>query len=172
MQLKVWNGFTITKERLENLSWTKPYLKNSQVVVVKKDSGYNLLSDLAGKSVAIQAGSSAEDAVNDTPSFKNAVKEIVPFSQNLMALNDLIIGGVDGVVMDSIVAEYAISESGLPLVTLSESLADEEYGIAFRKGDKELTDAVQKTLEEMAADGTVNSISTKWFGSDITMIGR
>lgn len=168
----IWNGLTITKERLDTLSFTKPYLKNNQVLVVRSDSGYNTLSDLSGKSVALQSGSSAEDAVNDTPSFKKAVKEIVPFGQNLMALNDLVIGGVDGVVMDSIVAEYAIKESGLPLVTLSESLASEEYGIAFRKGDKKLTEAVQRTLEEMASDGTVAIISVKWFGSDITMIGR
>ncbi len=74
--------------------------------------------------------------------------------------------------MDSVVAEYAIAESGMPLVTLDESLASEEYGIAFRKNDVKLTDEVQKILEEMAADGTVARISTAWFGSDITVIGN
>ena len=120
----------------------------------------------------MQSGSSAEDAVNDTPDFKDAVKDIVFLDQNLMALNDLVIGGVDGVVMDSVVAEYAIAESGMPLVLLEESLASEEYGIAFRKQDVKLTEAVQKALEEMAADGTVARISSAWFGSDITVIGQ
>ena len=128
--------------------------------------------DLEGKTIALQSGSSAEDAVNDAPDFKKSVKDIVFLDQNLMALNDLVIGGVDGVVMDSVVAEYAIAESGMPLVLLDESLASEEYGIAFRKQDAQLTDAVQKTLEEMAADGTVARISTAWFGSDITVIGK
>ena len=73
---------------------------------------------------------------------------------------------------NSVVAEYAIAESGMPLVTLDESLASEEYGIAFRKNDVKLTDEVQKILEEMAADGTVARISTAWFGSDITVIGN
>ena len=168
----IWNGLTITEERKKALSFTKPYLANKQVVVVRKGSGLNSLSDMYGKTIALQSGSSAEDAVNDTPDFQKGVKNIVFLDQNLMALNDLAIGGVDGVVMDSVVAEYAIAESGMPLVTLDESLASEEYGIAFRKNDVKLTDEVQKILEEMAADGTVARISTAWFGSDITVIGN
>ncbi len=168
----IWNGLTITAEREAALSFTAPYLENKQVVVVKNSSGYTKLADLAGKSVAIQSGSSAEDAVNDSPDFKKSLKQIVPLEQNLMALNDLVIGGVDGVVMDSIVAEYAIKQSGMPLVTMDESLATEKYGIAFRKNDKKLTAAVQQALEEMASDGTVARISGKWFGSDISVIGK
>lgn len=168
----IWNGLTITEERKKALSFSKPYLANKQVVVVRENSGYKKLSDLAGKKIALQSGSSAEDAVNDTPDFKKSVKDIVFLDQNLMALNDLVIGGVDGVVMDSVVAEYAIAESKMPLVLLEESLASEEYGIAFRKNDAKLTAAVQKALEDMAADGTVARISTVWFGSDITVIGK
>lgn len=168
----IWNGLTITEDRKKALSFTKAYLANKQVVVVRKNSGFKTLADLKGKKIALQSGSSAEDAVNDTPDFKNSVKEIVQLDQNLMALNDLVIGGVDGVVMDSIVAEYAIKQSDLPLTLLEESLAAEEYGVAFRKNDVQLTEAVQKTLEEMAADGTVEKISYAWFGSDITVIGK
>lgn len=168
----IWNGLTITDERKKNLSFSKPYLANKQVVVVRKDSGFKKLSDLAGKKIALQSGSSAEDAVNDSPDFKKSVKEIVFLEQNLLALNDLVIGGVDGVVMDSIVAEYSIELSGMPLELLGESLASEEYGIAFRKQDVKLTAAVQKALEDMAADGTVARISSVWFGNDITVIGK
>ncbi|MBP5447647.1 MAG: amino acid ABC transporter substrate-binding protein [Treponema sp.] len=168
----IWNGLTITEDRKKALSFTKAYLANKQVVVVRDNSGFKTLADLKGKRIALQAGSSAEDAVNDSPDFKNSVKEIIQLDQNLMALNDLVIGGVDGVVMDSIVAEYAIKQSNLPLTTLTESLAAEEYGVAFRKNDVKLTEAVQKTLEEMAADGTVAKISSAWFGSDITVIGK
>ncbi|MBR5964758.1 MAG: amino acid ABC transporter substrate-binding protein [Treponema sp.] len=168
----IWNGLTITEDRQKALSFTKPYLDNKQVVVVRADSGFKSLSDLYGKKIAVQSGSSAEDAVNDTPDFQKNVKDIVFLEQNLMALNDLVIGGVDGVVMDSIVAEYAIKQSNLPLALLEESLASEEYGVAFRKGDAKLTAAVQKALEDMAADGTVAKISNVWFGSDITVIAK
>ena len=151
---------------------TKPYLKNTQVVVVANTSGINKLSDLKGKVIGLQSGSSAQDAVDATPNFKKSIKMIIPFEQNLMALNDLGIGGVDGVVMDSVVAEYSIKTGKLPYHTLSEGLSAEEYGIAFRKADKTLVSEVQKILEEMQKDGTVTAISMKWFGTDISVIGK
>ena len=168
----IWNGLTMTEERKAALSFSKPYLKNAQVLVVKKNSGIKKLSDMAGKKVGLQAGSSASDAVEASPDFKRSVKSIIEFKDNIMALNDLEIGGVDGVVMDLIVANYAIKTSGKPFEVLSEGLSPEEYGIAFRKGDVKLTNEVQKILEAMAADGTVAKIAEKWFGSDITVIGK
>ena len=89
-----------------------------------------------------------------------------------MALNDLEIGGLDGVAMDSVVAEYSLKITGKPFTILADSLAPEQYGIAFKKDNTELRDKVQKTLEDMAADGTVAKISEKWFGSDISIIGK
>ncbi|MFC2602325.1 MAG: transporter substrate-binding domain-containing protein, partial [Treponema sp.] len=59
-----------------------------------------------------------------------------------------------------------------PLVIIDESLSKEKYGVAFRKGDVKLAAEVQKVLEEMAADGTAASISIRWFGSDISVIGK
>ena len=168
----IWNGLTITEERLSMLSFTKPYLANEQVLVVRKDSGIASLADLAGKTVGLQAGSSAADALDGATEFKATLKNVVEFKENITALNDLEIGGVDGVVMDKVVADYSIVTTGKPFVVLEQGLAPENYGIAFRKNDLALTAAVQKTLEEMKADGTVEKISTKWFGSDITVIGK
>lgn len=168
----IWNGLTITEERKAILNFTKPYLNNAQIVVVRNDSGINSLADLKGKKIGLQAGSSAQDAVDANPDFKETLADIIPFEQNLLALTDLSIGGVDGVVMDIVVAEYSIKTAGLPFHTLSESLASEEYGIAFRKNDIKLTNEVQSILEQMATDGTVAAISKKWFGNDISVIGR
>ncbi|MBR0032791.1 MAG: amino acid ABC transporter substrate-binding protein [Treponema sp.] len=168
----IWNGLSITPERLEALAFTKPYLNNAQVVIVRADSGIKSLSDMSGKVLGVQAGSSAADAVDEVPSFKNSLKQIVDFSDNIMALNDLEIGGLDGVAMDSVVAEYSLKITGKNFIILSESLAPEQYGIAFKKDNTELRDKVQKALEDMAADGTVAKISKKWFGSDISIIGK
>lgn len=168
----IWNGLSITPERLEALSFTKAYLNNAQVVIVRADSEIKSLSDLAGKILGVQAGSSAADAIDENQAFKASLKSIVDFNDNIMALNDLEIGGLDGVAMDSVVAEYSLKVTGKPFVILSESLAPEQYGIAFKKDNTELRDKVQKALEEMAADGTVAKISEKWFGSDISIIGK
>lgn len=168
----IWNGLTITKEREESLALTKPYLNNDQVLVVRNNSGFTKLSDLAGKTIGVQSGSSAQEAIKNNEEFASSVKEVVLFKENITALNDLVIGGVDGVVMDSVVASYDIAQSKKPLNLIPEVLSNESYGIAFRKNDIKLRDAVQSTLEEMKKDGTVEKISTKWFGSDITVIGK
>ena len=168
----IWNGLSITPERLEALAFTKAYLNNAQVVIVRSNSGINSLADLKGKILGVQAGSSAADAIDEKPDFKASLKSIVDFNDNIMALNDLEIGGLDGVAMDSVAAEYSLKITGKPFVILSDSLAPEQYGIAFKKDNTELRDKVQKTLEEMAADGTVAKISEKWFGSDISIIGK
>lgn len=166
----IWNGFTITEERKEALSFTPAYLNNEQVLIVRADSGIKTLDDMKKKKVGLQSGSSAQEAVDGNKKFKKSLKKIIFFKDNVAALNDLEIGGVDGVVMDSVVGAYAIKTTGKNFVIVSEPLANEEYGIGFRKSEPELRDAVWAILKEMQADGTVASICAKWFSKDISVI--
>ena len=168
----IWNGFTITEDRKAALSMTFAYLDNEQVLVVRNDSGITSLEDMKGKTIGIQSGSSAQEAIDDNPDFKNSLGDIIAFKDNITALNDLKIGGVDAVVMDSVVANYSIAQTGEPFTVISKPLANEEYGIGFRRKETVLRDEVEKILKEMAADGTVAEISTKWFGKDISVIGQ
>lgn len=168
----IWNGLTMTEERQKKMAFTSAYLENAQVVVVRSDSGIKTLADLKGKEVGVQAGSSAQDAINSAKDFKASLKEIVEFQENVTALNDLEIKSIDGVVMDLVVANYSIQQGKKDFIVLEETLAPEKYGIAFSKKNKSLRDKVQKTLEDMAKDGTLAEITTKWFGSDISKIGK
>ena len=169
----IWNGFTITEERKEAMTFSPPYLRNAQVAVVRADSGIKTLADLAGKKVATQAGSSGKEAIDDTPAFKESLAEVVEVKDYLTALMDLESKGVDAVVMDLIVANDCIRRSGKhSFAILEESLAAEEYGIGFRKGDTELMEKIWGALEGMAADGTVAKIAEKWLGADISIIGK
>jgi polar amino acid transport system substrate-binding protein len=168
----IWNGFTITEERAKNMAFTKPYLKNAQVLVVKKSAPYQTLVDLKGKSIGLQAGSSAAEALNSAADFKASLKNVVEFKDNLTALMDLEVGGVDAVIMDLIVANDNIKRAGKDYRILAESLSAEDYGVGFRKNDLALRDAVQATLEAMAKDGTLANITTQWFGSDISVVGK
>lgn len=81
-------------------------------------------------------------------------------------------GAVDAIAMDVVVARYQIEQRQNGCIILEESIASEEYGIGFKKGNEELRDKVQKALNEMAADGTMKKISEKWFGEDITTVGK
>lgn len=166
----IWNGMTITPERLENMSISLPYLRNDQVLVTRTADGYKALGDLAGKKLGIQAGSSANDALDGAAEFKASLGEVVPFEENLTALMDLNQGGLDTVLVDVIVANYYMAMNGYPFTVLEESLAPEEYGIGFRKGDAALCAKVNEILLAMREDGALAQISEKWFGRDITII--
>lgn len=168
----IWNGFTMTPERQEALTFTPAYLRNAQVIVVRAASTYKTLEDLAGKTVEAQAGSSAMEAIDGAADFKKSLKEVIGVKDNLTALMDLEAGGVDAVCMDLLVANDNIQRSGKDLRILEQSLAPEEYGIGFKKGNTELRDQVWKTLVEMAQDGTIKPIAEKWFGKDISIIGQ
>jgi polar amino acid transport system substrate-binding protein len=166
----IWNGFTITEDRKANILFSKPYMDNRQVLVVKKDSTLSKLSDFAGKKLALQASSSAADALNASEDFKSKLGEVVELDDNMNALMDLEKGGVDAVLMDEIVANYNIIAKKADYKVLDEALASEKYGVGFRKGEQALCDAVWKAMKELKEDGTVAEISTKWFGEDVTTI--
>ena len=168
----IWNGFTITEDRKQALSFTFPYLNNEQVLVVRKNGSVKTYDDLSGRVVGYQSGSSAQEAIESNSPFKYYIGDVVAFKENITALNDLKVGGVDAVAMDSVVANYSITTTGEPFAVLDKALANEEYGIGFRKNEPELRDEVERILLEMAADGTVAKISTKWFGKDISVIGK
>ena len=166
----IWNGFTMNG-REDEYTWSEPYLDNQQVFVVRADSGINSEKDLAGKTVDVQTDSSAEAALKDNTELSSTFStEIIPdYNTGFMNLES---GAVDAVAMDIVVAKYQIESRSAEFKILDYEIASEQYGVGFAKGNDAVKDQVQKTLEEMAADGTLAKISTKWFGEDITTIGK
>ena len=168
----IWNGFTKTEEREKSMTLSMAYVNNAQVIVVKSSSSIKTIADLKGKSIGVQAGSSGEEAIYDTEGFADSVKEIIPYKDYLTALMDLEIGGVDGIVMDLLVANDNINRSGKDFRILDETLSAEEYVIGFRKGEVALCEAVEKELYALKDSGKLAGIATKWFGADITVVGK
>ena len=167
----IWNGFTMTG-REDGYTWSEPYMENSQVFVVAGDSGIKSQADLAGKVVECQVDSSAEAALKEVPDLTATFAQLLTTADYNTAFMDLEQGAVDAIAMDVVVAGYQISQRNADFVILEDSLAAEEYAIGFKKGNTELKDKVPGALEEMAADGTLKTISEKWFGKDITTIGK
>lgn len=167
----IWNGFTMNG-REDGYTWSQPYMNNTQVFVVNADSGIAALADLAGKTVEVQADSSAEAALKDMPDLTASFGALQTTPDYNTAFMDLEMGAVDAIAMDIIVAGYQIEQRQNGCVILEEAIASEEYGIGFKKGNEALRDKVQTVLEEMAADGTMTEISRKWFGEDVTTIGK
>lgn len=166
----IWNGFTITG-REDKYTWSKPYMKNAQVFVVKADSNIESIEDLAGKAVEVQADSSAEAALKEDPELVATFTELKTVADYNTGFMDLEMGGVDAIAMDSVVANYQIKKRGdTGFVVLDDPLSSEEYGIGFKLGNESLRDEVQTVLDEMKADGTMKTISEKWFGRDVTTL--
>lgn len=166
----IWNGFTMNG-REEDYTFTKPYVDNSQVVVVRAADKITALKDLAGKSVEVQKESSAESALTSTEeneknlALAKTFKELKSVADYNTALMDLESGICDAVAMDIGVAQYKVA-SNKKLTMLKETLATEQYAIGFKKGNTALCDKVEATLKEMLSDGTFAKIAKDWELSD------
>lgn len=167
----IWNGFTMTG-REDDYTWTEAYMANTQVFVVRNDSGIEGKDGLAGKVVECQADSSAEAALKEDPDLTSTFGQLLTTADYNTAFMDLEQGSVDAIAMDVIVAGYQIKQRNADFTILDDSLSAEEYGVGFKKGNTELRDKVQAALEDMAKDGTMKEISEKWFGEDVTTIGK
>lgn len=166
----IWNGMSVNADRQESMKLSFSYLANNQVFVVLNDSDINTFADLAGKTIGLQGGSSAEDALNDAEDLLDTLGEVIPVDDYAIALMDLDVQGVDAVLMDEVVAEYYITTKQADYRILEENLVPEEYAIGFRKGDEALCAKVEEILMDMVADGTMEEITTRWFGSNISML--
>lgn len=165
----VWNGMTITEERLEKIAFSKPYIANTQSVIVKKGSAIKTLKDLEGKIIGTQLESSGALAVRNNEEVSASIKEMKEYSNNVEALMDLEIGRVDAVVVDEILGRYYIQQNDKDFEVLAEDLGAENYGVGIRKEDVSFREALDKVLDEMKEDGTAKEISEKWFQEDIML---
>lgn len=172
----LWNGFSETPERAAEFNLSIPYMKNDQIILVKSDSTYKGLNDLAGKIVGVQADSSAEVALNENPDFKDTLKEVIQIDDYSKAVLEIQNGTIDAIAIDEVVARYYLQNNPGAYTILQDengedaSLAQEDYVIGFRKGDDALKEKVEDAMKEMSADGTMTEISEKWFGEDVTTI--
>ncbi|MGN0159785.1 MAG: transporter substrate-binding domain-containing protein [Lachnospiraceae bacterium] len=164
----IWNGMTITEELKENIDFSAPYIKNMQVVVVKKENAekYKDTAALSSCSVAAEAGSAGESAIKDDANLSKAT--YVSVAKQTDALMEVKAGTSDAAVLDYVMAAAMVGEgtdyADLCMVEGVE-LSVEEYGIGFRKNST-LTEKVDAVTDELIADGTLAKIAEKY---DLTL---
>ncbi len=107
----IWNGMTVTEERIEAMFLSKPYLDNRQVVIVEEGSKIAQVSDLEGKTVGLQKGSSAREAFDASP-IASQVKNVVEYEDNVSAFLDLQAGRIDALLVDEVAGNYIIATYG------------------------------------------------------------
>ena len=170
----IWSGLTITPERKEQMLLTMPYLANEQIMVVMADSGIASAADVAGKVLGTQAGSASVDVLEANPAIKDSLAEIALSDDFVAALMDLRLGGIDVLLIDSVVGNYYIAQQADPTAfsVLPEILQAEEYGIAVRNGEATLADEINAQLIAIAEDGTLDTIRAAWFANDVTTVAK
>lgn len=159
----IWNGFTLTG-RENDYTWTFPYVDNSIVLVVRADSNIKKKSDLAGKVVMGQSGSSAITALDEEEnaelkkSFKS-LEQCPDYNSGFMNLEQ---GSIDCLAVDIGVAKFHLNQKNGQFIQLEEKLSSEQYAIGFKKGNTKLRDEVEKVLTEMYKDGTFMKIAENY----------
>ena len=158
----IWSGMTILDSMKEaGYVISAPYYDNTQVLVVRKDSGISSSADLAGKLVAVQLGTSGEALLNgDLADLKNTFGDLITCQSFLMCFTELEGNAVDAVFVDMpVAASYVATREGLTI--LDEQLGAEQYGLAFRAGDAELCAKIEAAVQTLVENGTYAEIASK-----------
>lgn len=170
----IWNGFTMNG-REDDYTFSTPYVDNSQVIVVAENSGIEKLSDLARKTVGVQAASAALDLLNSEEeggqkALADTFGSLNEFADYNTAFTELQAGALDALAIDIGVAKYQINSRGDGYKILDETLNTEQYAIGFKKGNTELCDKVNADLEKLAEDGTVEKLAEKYEIADMVTL--
>ncbi|MGL4997066.1 MAG: basic amino acid ABC transporter substrate-binding protein [Deefgea sp.] len=156
---------TITPERQKSMDFSAPYFDAKQLIVVKEGSPVKKLSDLKGKKVGVQNGTTGDTVVQKQ--FGKTSPDIRRYENITLALAELSNSGVSAVVADNaVVKNYLINNPAQKFRLIDDnSFAVEQYGIAVRKGNKKLLDDINAGLAGIKADGTYQKIHTQYFGN-------
>lgn len=157
----VISSVTITEERKQSMSFSDPYINAGQVLIVRRDqSGVEALSDLNGRSVGAQIGTTGAFEVN-----KAAGVTLRTYDELGLAVEDLANGRIDGVVADTpIAADYVLQNENYKdrLVIVGEPFTEEYYGVAVNKGNTQLLNRINQGLKKVQSAGTVEELKDKW----------
>ena len=162
----IWNGMTITDERAKQVAFSKPYIMDGQIAIVNfKEKRFKALTDLKNFKAGTQKGSSGIQAVKK---LANAPSELKEYEDYPKALLDLEAARIDVVVVDNVTGRDMIAKRPGKFKIIPGMISKEPFGVAFRKGDTDLREKVQQTLDTMVKDGTLAKISRKWFAEELT----
>lgn len=173
----LWNGMCITDDRKEMWEVTKPYMYNTQAMVMKADKAEEIMADITGKKVVAEAGSTGEgkikgtidDSTDETVDvmakdyFKDSKCTGVASMQT--ALQDVQLGVADVAVVDLVIAQGMIESEGSSFTDLvintDNKFGDQYFGIAFRKGS-DMCEKVNAAIDELKENGKLNEIAEKY----------
>lgn len=167
----IWNGLSVTPERMENMSMSMMYLNNSNIlmtfnpeVVIDKEE------DLANYKIGTQADSSALHVMQSSDKFDLYAENVSEYRTFDEAILDMQAGRVDCIVVDQVLGEYKNSKMDEKMTVCNFNFGDDFFAIGARKADTTLTDKLNESLQQLIDEGKAAEISDKWFGKDIVIL--
>lgn len=152
-------GMTITEERKQSVLFTDPYYNATQAIIVMAEgSPVAAEADMHGKKIAVIMGYTGDLYISEN--FTDS--EIVRYDKSMDAVQDLVNGRVDAVVLDEAPAKV-YERQGIGVTVLPDRLSNEEYGIAFKKEDTELVAKFNEALAQIMSDGTLDNIVSQYY---------
>ena len=150
-------GMTVTEERLQTVNFSDTYATGIQSVIVKEDSDIQSLDDLTGKKIGVQLSTTGDIYATDDYGAEN----VEQYNKGADAILALTQGKIDAVIIDNQPAlNFVESNEGLRI--LDTDYVEEEYAACISKDNEALLEAVNGALEELKADGTIQSILDKY----------
>lgn len=150
-------GMSVDPDRAKSVDFSTTYYTATQVMIVKEDSTIAKASDMEGKKIAVIQGYTGEKCVSDLG------YEYTSFKKGTDAVMELVNGKADVVVIDSATAgKYVADNEGLKIVEDSEVFANEEYAIAVKKGNTELLEKINASVEKMLKEGKIADLAAQY----------
>jgi polar amino acid transport system substrate-binding protein len=165
----IMSSVTYTEERAANFNFTKPYVANSQLLVVRKDSAVKPVSleEVRGLRLTYQAETTSDTMATEWIARTGAKVEVYEYDKVMNCFDELTLNRVDVILVDSVVAAEYLSRPNNPFLITAEVSNDEVLAICLKKGNTALTEVLNKALDDLFADGTLVKISQSVFGTDV-----
>lgn len=161
----VISQMTITDERKNAMDFSQPYMDNPVNIIVRDDNNtIHSLQDLKGKKVGVGLGTNDETYLRKEVLPKVGDFQIVTYNDAITSLMDLNTGRIDATINNIYALKPMVDKNHYKIKAVGEPIKVDHAGIAIRKGNPELLNAIDKALTEMKSDGTYNTIFKKWFG--------
>jgi cystine transport system substrate-binding protein len=161
----VINQVTVTPERSQKYAFSQPYtVSGIQIIVGSATSNIAKPADLAGKKVGVVLGTSYEKWLRENV----PTADIRTYDDDATRNQDLLVGRIDAILNDRLIVPNLLKQYGGKLVAAGEPFAKQSQAVAVRKDSGDLATAIDGAIAALRADGTLKTISEKWFGADVT----
>jgi len=165
----LWNGMSVTPDRIEGMALTYKYLNNKIVLMSLASSDLDVTSadQLKDLKIGTQASSAALEMLQANEAYDSFKDNISEYDKYDTAIMDLKAGRVDVIAVDQVLGEYTNNNLGGEMKECTYSLGDDFYTIGCASDNTELRDKINDALKKLIDNGKATEISEKWFGKDI-----